>query len=207
MDARKNLRPRLYNSGPVAHVVRRTVVSLGPLYIVREEHRYDGDGLRVITARRKRWYPAGIAALLCVSAGGIALAATGGPIRGDYFISIPVPDREPMTAGERKETATHRRAHRVASVGPAVTRALTDNAPSDPVQVTTTLTRAAAISVALRTGEMQEWRTGGEGGFVVAGPSDREGMRECRDLSILTRATGVPDRVDQRRECRRGVGG
>ncbi|MBN8848196.1 MULTISPECIES: hypothetical protein [unclassified Sphingomonas] len=205
MSVRNDPAIRGQDGRAVAHILRRTTISLGPLHIVREEHRYDGAAMRMRLTRGRRlagWYPAGLAALLCVGAGGIALAATGGPLRGDYVVSVPVPDREPIAPRLRKEIANHRPAHRTAAQRPAA--APPAESASDAVDAMSVQGRAAAIDVALRTGEMQEWRArnGDEGGFVVAGPSERVGARACRNLSILIRAPGAPDRVDQRRECR-----
>lgn len=214
MSVSYDRRSQLPHDVPVVHVLRRTTISFGAFHIVREEHRYGGQGGGKPLARRRRfgnWYPAGLAALLCVGAGGIALAATGVPVKGDYVVSLPVPDRAPMTTIHRANKAPARHAHRAAPAPEPAATAIADKAEiaATPDQGAARLSRATAIEAALRSGEMQEWSAGtsGEGGFVVAGPSDRVGARACRDLSILTRAPGLPDRVDQRRECRTHIPG
>ncbi|WEK43955.1 MAG: hypothetical protein P0Y64_03755 [Candidatus Sphingomonas colombiensis] len=203
-------RPHSPHGAPAVHqVLRRTTISFGPLNIVREEHRYGAEAAGTRSAQRRgfgNWYPIGLAALLCVGAGGIAIAATGGPAKGDYVVSLPVPDSVPIMTSHRTTKAPSRHVHRAVRAPEAAETATADSDGTEnaPDQTVSKISRAAAIEAALRSGEMQEWSAGtsGEAGFVVAGPSDRVGTRACRDLSILTRSPGSPDRVDQRRECR-----
>ena len=213
------LKPRagLPAARPVAPFVRRTTISLGPLYIVREEHRFASDGFAPVVRRRTRfgrWRMIGAAALGCVGIGGIALAATGVPIRGDYVVSIPIPDSVPARGASASSALPHHHPHRA----PVVSQAVPAATAADATEIasarllggdnTTSLaSRAAAIDAALRSGDRQAWRytQAGDRGFVVAGPADRDGGRTCRDLSILTRASGESqERVDQQRQCRTG---
>ncbi|WP_308815728.1 hypothetical protein [Sphingomonas sp. GV3] len=63
--------------------------------------------------------------------------------------------------------------------------------------------RAAAVRIALLSGDMQEWQdASGVRGFVVAGPLEEDDGGRCRALAMLTRSTSG-DNVEQRRECLR----
>ncbi|MCW6530068.1 hypothetical protein NED98_07410 [Sphingomonas sp. MMSM20] len=206
---------------PAARVVRRTTISCGPLYIVREEHRFARDiaGDTFVPAVRRRarfagWRVVGAAVLGCVGIGGIALAATGVPTRGDYVVSIPIPDSVPAVFADAGKAVARHRPRRA----PAAAQAVPAPVPADATEIISArslgdattagfASRAAAIDAALRSGDMQEWRDAraGERGFVVAGPADRDGTQTCRNLSILTRGSGdSQERVDQQRQCRAG---
>jgi hypothetical protein len=188
----------------MVQVVRRTSVTLGPLKITREEQRYIADVSAPHTAapRTGGFRALGFVTLLCASAGGIAMAASRTPMLSDYVVSLPVPQPVVRTSVQLDVPPPARRKRRAA---PA-TVASAEDADADLIalDIPATRTRLAAIDAALRTGEMQEWRdaTGADHGYVVAGPASDEGALACRDLSILTRAPGAADRVDQRHECR-----
>lgn len=186
----------------MVQVVRRTSVTLGPLKITREEQRYVADVSAPTTAapRTGGFRALGFATLLCASAGGIAMAASRTPMLGDYVVSLPVPQPVARTSVQQDVPPPARRKRRAAPAAAAPA----EDADVIAVDIPATATRLAAIDAALRTGEMQEWRdaTGAGHGYVVAGPASDEGALACRDLSILTRAPGAVDRVDQRRECR-----
>ncbi|MEH3102557.1 MAG: hypothetical protein PGN12_01440 [Sphingomonas phyllosphaerae] len=179
-------------------IIRRTVIELGPLRITRER-RFAGPGLHYpfYEPARSRsgggWRAAGVlGVVLALSAGGLSMAATHAPpvrpVR--YAVSVPVPQQviappSPVVAARPVVPAM------------AVKKAVVNDLPLD------TGSRATAIAAALRSGEVQEWyeSAGQVHGFVVAGAAEAEGGRTCRALSVLTRAPGGADRVDQRREC------
>ena len=70
------------------------------------------------------------------------------------------------------------------------------------LQPSTKVSQASAIKNALTTGETQEWRETASGldGFVVAGPLQEDGGRQCRAMAILTRSTDG-NVVEKRRDC------
>lgn len=190
-------------------VVRRTTVALGPFRYVREEFGR-GDAAAAPPAGPARpgaTNRLALAALICASVGGIAVAATRGPLSNDYVVRLPVPTSASTIAVKREVPPPARKPKRALSAAPTRDHGADDivldlSGPSLP-------TRLTAIDTALRTGEMQEWRdaAGPAHGYVVAGPASDEGTLACRDLSILTRAPGAIDHVDQRRECRARTGG
>lgn len=194
---------------PPAEVLRRTTIELGPLRITREYRCLAPSPLalpldrRAAAPRRGGWHAAAGMALLCtVGAGGLAVAATKAPARPSYSVSVSVPERvaeparQPDVALRRSAIAPKPRA---AATSPATTD---EHAPASDASGFTS--RASAIAAALRSGDMQEWHAGngGEHGFVVAGLAEEQDGKVCRALSVLTRAAGMGDRVDQMRECR-----
>jgi len=187
-------------------VWRRTTIECGPLRITREYRCVPLDpGASFVEAPRARrgggWRAAGaMGVVLAISAGGLSMAATRmpAPRAPAYSVSVPVPQR--VIAAPAPV--------RIAKVAaPALAAAVIPGAVAAPASAEAvpddTGSRAAAISAALRSGEVQEWyETAGQvHGFVVAGEAERDGARTCRALSVLTRAPGGADRVDQRREC------
>jgi hypothetical protein len=183
-------------------IIRRTTIELGPLRITREYRcAPPGPHYPFYEPARARsgggWRAAGVlGVVLAVSAGGLSMAATHAPpVRAvNYSVSVPVPQRviappKPLPLPQ----VVRRVAAPVATVAPAVA----DGGPGDGG------TRATAIAAALRSGEVQEWyeSAGQVHGFVVAGEAETDGGRTCRALSVLTRAPGGADRVDQRRAC------
>ena len=181
-------------------VFRRTTIELGPLRITREYRCVPLDpDYPFVDAPRARsggWRAAGVlGVLLTVSAGGLAVASTKAAPPPRYSVSLAVPQRAIVPEAPRPAARVRRTAAPVAApatVAPTVT----------PIDAGTG-SRAAAITAALRSGEVQEWfdPAAQVHGFVVAGAAEDEGGRTCRALSVLTRAPGGADRVDQRREC------
>ncbi len=183
-------------------IIRRTTIELGPLRITRE-YRCGSPGphypfYEPVRARSGGgWRAAGVlGVVLAVSAGGLSMAATHAPPARPvtYAVSVPVPQQviappPPVVVARAVRPVAH------------VTRAAQKPAAGDlPLE---TGSRATAIAAALRSGEVQEWyeSAGQVHGFVVAGEAEADSGRTCRALSILTRAPGGADRVDQRREC------
>ncbi len=188
-------------------VFRRTTIELGPLRITREyrcaplhPHYPFADAPR--TPRGGGWRAAGaLGVVLALSAGGLSVAATHAPAPrpARYSVSLPVPVHVIAPARPLRVART---VAPVAASPVAVVTAASDAVPSDTVP-SDTGSRATAIAAALRSGEVQEWfeAAGQVHGFVVAGEAEPDGVRTCRALSVLTRAPGGADRVDQRREC------
>jgi hypothetical protein len=165
-------------------------VPLHPHYPFADMPRVRGGG---------GWRAAGVlGVVLALSAGGLSMAATHVPIPRTprYSVTLPVPEHVIAPA----------KPMRVARVAAPVT-ASTVATVADDADVAAppadTGSRATAIAAALRSGEVQEWfeAAGQVHGFVVAGEAEQDGARTCRALSVLTRAPGGADRVDQRREC------
>ncbi|WP_238303143.1 hypothetical protein [Sphingomonas phyllosphaerae] len=184
-------------------IIRRTVIELGPLRITRE-HRFAVPGphypfYEPVRARSGGgWRAAGImGVMLAVSAGGLSMAATHAPpVRAvNYSVSVPVPQQVIAPPAPVVVARAVRPVARAATRPPVVEAAVADLPGGG--------SRATAIAAALRSGEVQEWyeSAGQVHGFVVAGEAEAEGGRTCRALSVLTRAPGGADRVDQRREC------
>lgn len=186
-------------------IIRRTVIELGPLRITRER-RFAASGphypfYEPVRARSGGgWRAAGImGVVLAASAGGLSMAATHAPpVRAaNYSVSVPVPQQVIAPPPPLVEARAVRPVAAVAVATLAVRKPVADDLPPD------TGSRATAIAAALRSGEVQEWyeSAGQVHGFVVAGAAEADGGRTCRALSVLTRAPGGADRVDQRREC------
>jgi hypothetical protein len=184
-------------------IIRRTTIELGPLRITREYRCAPPGPHYPFYEPRARsgsgWRAAGVlGVVLAVSAGGLSMAATrAAPIRPvTYSVSVPVPER--AIAPSRSPVAVARAVRPVAPVAvPSVKAVEAAELPQDGGS------RAAAVAAALRSGEVQEWYESARQvhGFVVAGEAEADGGRTCRALSVLTRAPGGADRVDQRREC------
>lgn len=185
-------------------VWRRTTIECGPLRIVREyRHAPAAPPYPFYVPARARagggWRAAGVlSVMLAVSAGGLSVAATRAPAprAPGYSVSVAVPQRviapaAPVRAAPRLVRAPE--AVPVAAGTPAAARATPGDAGG----------RAAAIAAALHSGEVQEWfeAEAQVHGFVVAGEAERDGARTCRALSVLTRAPGGADRVEQQRGC------
>jgi surface antigen len=187
-------------------VLRRTTIELGPLRITREyrcaplhPHYPFADASRARGGGG--WRAAGVlGVVLALSAGGLSMAATHAPPRTPrYSVSLPVPQRVIAPAGAVR--ATQRAAPLpVSTVAATTAAAMTADAEESPADAGS---RTTAIAAALRSGEVQEWfeAAGQVHGFVVAGAAEQDGAQTCRALSILTRAPGGADRVDQRRAC------
>ncbi|MBB6505189.1 hypothetical protein F4693_002176 [Sphingomonas endophytica] len=185
-------------------IIRRTTIELGPLRITREYRcAPPGPHYPFYEPARVRsgggWRAAGVlGVVLAVSAGGLSMAATHAPpVRTRaYAVSVPVPQQviapPPVVVAQAVRPVVP-----VAKATPSAKPAVGDDLPQDSGS------RATAIAAALRSGEVQEWyeSAGQVHGFVVAGETEAEGGRTCRALSVLTRAPGGADRVDQRREC------
>ncbi|MBW6531378.1 hypothetical protein KZ820_11595 [Sphingomonas sp. RRHST34] len=175
-------------------LVRRTTIELGPLRITREVAL---TTLPALTRPRRRLWPALLAAAAATSVGGLAVAATKLPPRATYSVSVPVPDR--VVAAPPRATPVARAVDRASPAPTAkapVVAATVVEMPSEGAS-----SRAAAVTAALRSGEMTEWQQpGGAYGFVVAGAAEPDGARTCRALSVLTRGDGG-DRVEQLRAC------
>lgn len=186
-------------------IIRRTTIELGPLRITREYRcAPPGPHYPFYEPARARsgggWRAAGVlGVMLAVSAGGLSMAATHAPpVRTPaYAVSVPVPQQVIAPPPPVVEARTVRAAVPAAVTAPVVKEVVADEAPLDSGS------RATAIAAALRSGEVQEWyeSAGQVHGFVVAGEAEAEGGRTCRALSVLTRAPGGADRVDQRRAC------
>lgn len=182
-------------------LLRRTTIELGPLRITRE-YRWTPvhDDYPFVDPPRARraggWGAAGVLGMtVALGAGGWAVAATKMP-PPRYSVSVAVPERVaalPVKPARRVARAVPRPAATPVEPPPPAR----DDAPAD------TGSRAAAVAAALRTGEMQQWyeAAGDVRGFVIAGPAEQDGAQRCRALSVLTRAPGGTDRVDQRHEC------
>ncbi|KTT74071.1 hypothetical protein [Sphingomonas endophytica] len=183
-------------------VLRRTTVELGPLRIVREVRLAPLPiDYPFVDAPRARtgggWRAAGMmGVLMAVSAGGLSFAATRAPAprQPSYSVSLPVPQRVIPPA---RPLPVARVAKQTVPVAKATAAPVADDLPADSGS------RAIAIAAALRSGEVQEWyeAAGQVHGFVVAGDAEQDGAQTCRALSVLTRAPGGADKVDQRREC------
>ncbi len=115
----------------------------------------------------------------------------------NYSVSVPVPQQVIAPPAPVVE------ARAVRPRPAAVTAPMVEPTTSGDDRSADVGGRATAIAAALRSGEVQEWyeSAGQVHGFVVAGEAEAEGGRTCRALSVLTRAPGGADRVDQRREC------
>ncbi|KQN90982.1 hypothetical protein ASE95_11985 [Sphingomonas sp. Leaf231] len=187
-------------------ILRRTTIELGPLRITREYRCVPLDpNYPFADAPRARsgggWRAAAaLGVVLAVSAGGLSVAATRAPMPRPpgYSISLPVPQHaiaaaRPLSTKRVVAPATAPVPVRSTVVAPAAAHDLPDDTGS----------RAAAIAAAMRSGEVQEWfeAAGQLHGFVVVGEASAEGTQTCRALSVLTRAPGGADRVDQRRAC------
>lgn len=187
-----------------AALIRRTTIELGWLRITREYRvaalHPDYPFANAVVPARVRlggWRNAGlIGMVVAASAGGLAVASTHVAPSPVYAISRAVPERPaPLARPVSTKRVIQPRVDTPASPVVADRAALPDT--------TDTGSRAIAIAAALRSGEVQEWYevNGGIHGFVVAGAEERDGGRTCRALSVLTRAPGGADRVDQHREC------
>ncbi|VXC84659.1 hypothetical protein [Sphingomonas sp. 8AM] len=186
-------------------IIRRTTIELGPLRITREYRcAPPGPHYPFYEPARARsgggWRAAGVlGVVLAVSAGGLSMAATHAPpVRAmKYAVSVPVPQRVIAPPPPTVAARAVRPVAPVAAATPSAKPVVADDLPQDSGS------RATAIAAALRSGEVQEWyeSAGQVHGFVVAGEAEADGARTCRALSVLTRAPGGADRVDQRRAC------
>ncbi len=186
-------------------IIRRTVIELGPMRITREcRFAVPGPYYPFYEPARARsgggWRAAGImGVMLAVSAGGLSMAATHAPpVRAvNYSVSVPVPQQVIAPPAPLVVARAVRPIVPGPTPAPLAKTAVADDLPQESGS------RAAAIAAALRSGEVQEWyeSAGQVHGFVVAGEAEADGGKLCRALSVLTRAPGGADRVDQRREC------
>lgn len=182
---------------------RRTTIELGPLRITREYRcAPTGPDYPFWEPTRARpgggWRAAGVlGVVLAVSAGGLSMATTRRPAprAPGYSVSLPVPAR--VIAPARPLPVAPKPAPAPAAAPRATATPVADDLPGDSGS------RAAAIAAALTSGEVQEWyeAAGQVHGFVVAGAAEQDGERTCRALSVLTRAPGGADKVDQQRAC------
>lgn len=62
-------------------------------------------------------------------------------------------------------------------------------------------TEKAALDRAFATNEAWPWQNGATRGLVVVGPGEIVAGRLCRDVAIMTRADGIPDRTINSRKC------
>ena len=195
-------------------VERRTTLVVGPLRLIRERRGLAIDRAtiaRLRPERQPRHYLAGViglaaAATLCTA--GLITSVTGATPR--YSVRVVIPPLAstdlPRLTTSRPSARPSRRRRVIKPVDAVPTLAVEADDPqiSDSVGTDVSATsRADAISKALISGELQQWRQGDTvKGFVVAGPIEKTGAGRCRALSILTRTTGADDRVEQQRKCR-----
>lgn len=199
---------------------------LGPLQVDRWTRIYAGDPSRTerLPHRRSSVLNGRVAlaasglCLLAVVATGIAAERVGAErmlARPGYALTIVVPPtvrRADRSTGTPRARAGDGRVHAARDIvqDRPVIAAVPDRPPvfasgenlPDPM-IVSTATRADALQAALATGEMQEWVEPASGvhGFVVAGPIREDAGRQCRAVSVTTRASSADVRVEQRQEC------
>lgn len=106
--------------------------------------------------------------------------------------------RAPASNGAAKAPAAPPAATAVAAIAPAAPAVA---ALPQPDQSGVPASQSAALARAFATNESWPWQGETSRGMVVVGPGEIVAGRLCRDVAIMTRGDGIPDRTANSRKC------
>jgi hypothetical protein len=148
-----------------------------------------------------------LAALVTLGAAGMAMLRKASERPASLALVLPLDSETGKSADSLASTRPLppvRQAGRLAAASPAVS--LPVEAPESAQPAPAGQSRTSALDRAFAENDAQPWREGEASGWVVVGPAAKEGGRTCRDVAMLTRVAGEPDRTVNERRCQSGKG-
>lgn len=110
-------------------------------------------------------------------------------------VSLPASNASPRPAPQQAVAAQPPQLAAIVTA-PAAVAAAPEAEPS-----ATPRTERAALGRAFATNESWPWQGKATRGMVVVGPGEIVDGRLCRDVAIMTRGEGIPDRTANSRKC------